>query len=204
MSGIVNKKDIKYLVSRNELFGSIHEKYGAPPGWTRPPGFISLCKIILEQQVSLASANAHFLKLNNYIKEFTPAEILKLTDLEMRTCQVSRQKSTYLRSLSNAVIKGNINLEELPRLQQSEARKKLTGMKGIGDWTADIYFLFCLQEKDIFPIGDIAIINTIKELSNVYSKEEIIRLAETWKPLRSLATYFLWHYYLKKRNRNPP
>jgi len=89
----------------------------------------------------------------------------------------------------------------LPKLSYEEVRRKLTGIKGIGDWTTDIYLMFCLQAKDIFPLGDIALITTIKELTKVKTQGGIIRLTEKWKPLRSLAAYFLWHYYLKKRNR---
>ena len=133
--------------------------------------------------------------------EFTPSNILKLTDEEMRTCQISRQKTKYLRALSTAIISGDIDLEELPKLNETEIRKQLTSIKGIGNWTTDIYLMFCLQSKDIFPIGDIAVVNTIKELSDAKTKEEIILLAEKWKPFRSLAVYFFWHYYLKKRNR---
>lgn len=199
---IVNKNDTIALITTDEIFAFIYDKYGSPPSWSRPQGFISLSKIILEQQVSLSSANAHFIKLNEYLPEFTPKEILKLTDEEMRDCQVSRQKSTYLRALSSAIIEGELDLHELPALTQSEARTQLISIKGIGDWTADIYLMFCLQEKDIFPLGDIAVINTIKELSLAKTREEIISLSEKWKPLRSLAAYFLWHYYLKKRNRN--
>ncbi len=202
MNNIVNQKDIKKLTSAYELFAFINSKYGSPPNWTRPQGFVSLSMIILEQQVSLASANAHFLTLNNYLAAFTPGEIIKLSDEEMKNCQISRQKSKYLRGLSFAILNGNINLEELAQMSHSEARKQLTNLKGIGNWTADIYLMFCLQAKDIFPIGDIAVINTIKELSNAKSKNEIMLLTEKWRPLRSLATYFLWHYYLKKRNRN--
>jgi len=198
---IVNNKDIKQLTNKFEIFAFINDKYGPPPNWTRPQGFISLSKIILEQQVSLASANAHFLKLNSYLKEFTPEEILKLSDEEMKTCQVSHQKSMYLRSLSVAVINRDLDLDGLSKLSLQEVRTQLTNIKGIGNWTTDIYLMFCLQVKDIFPTGDIAIINTIKELSNAESKEEIILLTENWKPLRSLAAYFLWHYYLKKRGK---
>lgn len=198
---IVNPKHIKQLTNTDNIFAFINEKYGAPPNWTRPQGFVSLSKIILEQQVSLASANAHFLKLNSYLVEFTPTNILKLTDEEMRNCQISRQKTKYLRALSTAILNGGVDLEELPKLDEYEIRKKLTSIKGIGDWTTDIYLMFCLQSKDIFPIGDIAVVNTVKELSDAKTKEEIILLSEKWKPFRSLAVYFLWHYYLKKRNR---
>jgi DNA-3-methyladenine glycosylase II len=198
---IVNPKHIKQLTNAHKIFALINKNYGAPPNWTRPQGFISLSKIILEQQVSLASANAHFLKLNSYLVEFTPSNILKLTDEEMRSCQISRQKAKYLRALSTAIISGDVDLEELPKLNETEIRKQLTSIKGIGDWTTDVYLMFCLQSKDIFPIGDIAVVNTVKELSDAKTKEEIILLAEQWKPLRSLAVYFLWHYYLNKRNR---
>jgi DNA-3-methyladenine glycosylase II len=204
MSAIVNPKDVKRLISSHKLFATIHETYGVPPAWSRPQGFISLSKIILEQQVSLASANAHFQKLNSYISEFSPREILKLTDEEMRTCQISRQKSNYLRELSTAILNGGINLGELPELKETEIRERLTNIKGIGNWTTDIYLMFCLQSKDIFPVGDIAVVNTVRELTKAKKREDILELSEKWKPIRSLATYFLWHYYLKKRNREVP
>ncbi len=201
MVSIVNDKDIIKLLALDKLFSTIYEKYGSPPNWKRPKGFISLSKIILEQQVSLASANAHFLKLNNYLKDFTPINMLKLADEEIRNCQISRQKTKYLRALSLAVIEGDLNIESLETFDEAEIRKQLTSINGIGNWTADIYLLFCLQSKDIFPIGDIAVVNTIKELTNAKTKEEILILSENWKPYRSLATYFLWHNYLSKRSR---
>ncbi len=198
---IVNPQSIAQLIKTDKIFAFITEKYGIPPNWERPQGFVSLSKIILEQQVSLSSANAHFIKLNDYLDEFTPSNILRLTDEEMRSCQISRQKAKYLRALSTAILHGDIVLEELPKLTEAEIREQLTNIKGIGNWTTDIYLMFCLQSKDIFPVGDIALVNTMKELTVGKTTEEIILLAEKWKPLRSLATYFLWHYYLKKRNR---
>lgn len=201
MKNIVNQQDIQNLISTDDLFTQIHDKYGQPPNWTRPQGFVSLSRIILEQQVSLASAEAHFNKLNKYLQEFTPQNILKLSDEEMRKCQISRQKARYLRELSTSIIRGELNLDEFSSLNEPQIRRKLTRIKGIGDWTADIYLMFCLQSKDILPIGDVAIVNTVIELTDSKTKDEIILVAEKWKPLRSLAAYFLWHYYLSKRNR---
>lgn len=198
---IVNRTDIKKLTSSHKIFTFIKDKYGIPPNWQRPEGFISLSKIILEQQVSLASAEAHFIKLNSYLPEFSPSEILKLSDEEMKACQISWQKSKYLRALSQALLKKDLEFEELPKLNSEEVRKKLTSIKGIGDWTTDIYLMFCLQSKDIFPLGDIALITTIKELTKVKTNSGIVRLTQKWKPYRSLAAYFLWYYYLMKRNR---
>jgi len=204
MSKIVNSKDVKTLITSHKIFATIHHLYGEPPNWSRPQGFISLAKIILEQQVSLASANAHFIKLNSYLKEFSPPEILKLSDEEMRECQISRQKAKYLRELSMAIQNKSLHLDLLSTLEHEEVRKQLTGIKGIGNWTADIYQMFCLQSADIFPMGDVAVINTVKELTKLKTAEKIFKLSEQWKPYRSLATYFLWHYYLQKRGRIVP
>jgi DNA-3-methyladenine glycosylase II len=198
---IVNNLDIKKLTSSHNLFLKIKQKYGIPPNWQRPEGFVSLCRIILEQQVSLASAEAHFIKLKNYLPEFSPSEILKLNDEEMRVCQISKQKAKYLRALSEAVINKELDFDMLSRMDADFIRKKLTNIKGIGNWTTDIYLMFCLQSKDIFPLGDIALINTIKELTKVRSEKGVDRFTQKLKPFRSLAAYFLWFYYLKKKNR---
>lgn len=198
---IVNKKDCIKLLKIDPVFADIHALYGEPPNWSRPPGFVSLSKIILEQQVSLASAKAHFEKLNGYISEFTPQNILQLNDEEMRSCQISRQKAYYLRALSTAIENKEINLDAFSGMKEEEIRPQLTQIKGIGQWTSDIYLMFCLQSRDIFPIGDIALVNTVKELTDARTREEIIARAESWQPLRSLASFFLWHYYLRKRNR---
>ena len=198
---IVNQVDIKRLMKTDPVFKLIHKQYGQPPNWSRPAGFVSLCKIILEQQVSLASANAHFKKLSSYLPAFQPEYILRLTDTEMRECQVSRQKMKYLRELSNAILMKSLELDELPGCKVSTIREKLTSIKGIGKWTTDIYLMFCLQEKDVLPLGDIAVIKTIRELWEVTSTGDIETLAERWTPVRSLASYYLWHYYLCKRNR---
>jgi DNA-3-methyladenine glycosylase II len=199
---IVNPNGIEQLIKKDQIFAFIKELYGVPPNWSRPQGFISLSKMILEQQVSLASANAHFVKLNSFIDGFTPSNILSLTDEEMRTCQISRQKAKYLRALSTAILTEELNLEELQELNEHEIRKQLTAIKGIGHWTTDVYLMFCLQAQDIFPIGDIALVNTVKELTTAKTTDEIMLLAEKWRPYRSLAVYFFWHYYLKKRNRS--
>lgn len=197
----MNQDDLDILFKKDKILREIHSLYGNPPNWQRELGFVTLSKIILEQQVSLESARAHFNKLNDFIGEFIPGNILKISDEEMRNCFISRQKAKYLRELSKAILSGELNLEEIHQLEESEIRRKLTSVKGIGNWTVDVYLLFSLEKKDIFPIGDIAVVNAMKELYNVSSKEEILKISEKWKPFRSLATYFMWHYYLNKRGR---
>jgi DNA-3-methyladenine glycosylase II len=119
----------------------------------------------------------------------------------MRSCQISRQKSSWLRLLSSAIIDNFLDLEKISVKSEEEIRKELTNIKGIGNWTVDVYLMFCLQAKNMLPIGDIALFNTIKELTPANTKEEMISFAERLKPLRSLATYFLWHHYLEKRKK---
>lgn len=201
MEPIVNKNDLKILLEKDEILAGVYAQYGVPPNWQREPGFVTLCKIILEQQVSLESARAHFNKLNEFLDEFRPGNILKLSDDEMRNCFISRQKAKYLRELSEAVVSEKLVLDEIHQSEEKEIREKLTSIKGIGNWTTDVYLLFCLQHKDIFPMGDIAVINSIKELYKIHSKEEILTVSEKWKPFRSLGTYFMWHFYLNKRGR---
>ncbi len=203
MQSIVNPRAIRALQKREKRFAEIIRLHGLPPSWSRPQGFESLAKIILEQQVSLESANAHFRKLKSALPAFVPEELLQLTDEQMRACQVSRQKTKYLRALAEAVLSEQLELHTLENLSEPEIRAQLTEIKGIGNWTADIYLMFCLQSPDIFPAGDIAVIQAARELFALDSKEAVIAQSEKWKPYRSLAAYLLWHSYLKKRNRNP-
>lgn len=197
---IVNERDIRVL-RQCDIINNIHKMYGKPPSISRPEGFETLVKIILEQQLSLASAKAHFDKLQAYVKTITPISILELSPTELRACQLSRQKARYVIALARAIVDQELNLEDLSHATEAEVRAQLTAIKGIGDWTAEVYLMFSLQAKDIFPLGDIAIINTMKELTMISSKQAALDRAAAWRPLRSLASYYLWHYYLKKRNR---
>lgn len=201
MQGIVNDGDVAKLKKKDKTISFAIEKYGVPPNWKRDPGFISLCRIILEQQVSLESANAHYKRLDAYLNSFSPNEILKLTDEEMRECQISRQKATYLRALSNAIFEKQIKLEDLGSIDEEAIRENLMAIKGIGKWTSDIYLMFCLQKKDVFPIGDIAVVKTVRELYNIETTKEVILVSDKWRPFRSLGSYCMWNYYLKSRNR---
>ena len=200
MQGIVNDEDIGKLKKKDKTISFAIEKHGIPPNWKRDPGFVSLSRIILEQQVSLESANAHFMKLNDYVKSFSPKELLRLTDIEMRECQISRQKASYLRTLANAIIDNYLNLDDLAVMEEDAIRKDLMAIKGIGKWTSDIYLMFCLQRKDIFPIGDIAVVKTVKELYKIEGREDILAVSEKWIPFRSLGSYCMWNYYLKSRH----
>jgi DNA-3-methyladenine glycosylase II len=173
--------------------------HGYPPLWARPNTFETLVHIILEQQVSLASALSALNKLRERVPELTPAQVLLLTDEEFRACYCSRQKTAYIKYLAEAILTEKINLEQFEQLPDDEIRAQLVTLKGIGNWTVDVYLMFVLQRADIFPIGDLAAVNAlkrVKELQAGATREEIITIAERWQPYRTIATMILWHYYL--------
>ena len=192
---------IHYLSEKDPIFKTIVEKYGLPVIPVRPQGFETLVLLILEQQVSIDSAKATFLKLKAKHNHFIPEKLLESSDEEYRNLGVSRQKTSYIKALATALLNKDLDLESLPTKSAQEVREELIKIKGIGHWTIDIYLMFCLQAPDLIPLGDIAVINTIKELLNIHDKEEMERYALQWSPHRSLATFLLWHYYLKQRNR---
>jgi len=193
---------IRYLCDKEEALKGIVQKYGNPFIPARPQGFVTLCKLILEQQVSIDSAKACFQKIEARLGDVSPETISKCSEEELKSCGVSRQKISYLKILAKAVSE-ELDLESFNSKSADEVRNELIKIKGIGHWTIDVYLMFSLQSPDIIPLGDIAVVNTIKELFDVHTKEEMERLSENWKPYRSMATFMLWHHYLEKRNRKP-
>ena len=190
------------LARKDRHLFTIIRQYGYPPIWTRKGNFQTLIHIILEQQVSLASARAALNKLKEKIGIITAKKLLTLSDKELKTCYFSRQKTVYARCLANAIVSKQIILKKFSDLDNAEIRRQLKTIKGIGDWTVDVYLLFALQRTDIFPLGDLAMVNALKEvkqLSKETKQEELLKLAERWRPYRSVATMLLWHYYIQKR-----
>jgi DNA-3-methyladenine glycosylase II len=150
----------------------------------------------------LASARAALNKLREKIGIITPKKLLTLSDKELRACYFSRQKTVYARCLANTIVSNQVILKTFPDLDDAKIRRQLKTIKGIGDWTVDVYLLFALQRTDIFPLGDLAMVNALKEvkqLSKETKQEELLKLGERWRPYRSIATMLLWHYYIQKR-----
>jgi len=192
---------IEYLSEKDSIFRHIVEKYGTPIIPKRPQGFETLVLLILEQQVSIDSAKATFLKLKEKHLVFQPEILVSVSDEEFRAVGVSRQKTSYIKALSTAILDKEIDLESLAVKTPVQVREELVKIKGIGNWTVDIYLMFCLQAPDLLPLGDIAVVNTIKELLGIHEKEAMEAHSLKWSPYRSFATFLLWHYYLNKRNR---
>ena len=192
---------IQYLSEKDAVFKLIIDKYGMPILPKRPQGFETLVLLILEQQVSIDSAKATFLKLKAKHTNFNPESLLSFSDEEYRNIGVSRQKASYIKALSHSIINNHIDIDSLATKSSQEVRDELIKIKGIGNWTIDVYLMFSLQAPDVIPLGDIAVINTIKELLNIHDKQEMETYVSNWSPYRSVATFILWHYYLNKRNR---
>ena len=195
------KEAIDFLIKTDKIFHTIIETYGIPEIPSRPQGFETLSLLILEQQVSIDSAKATFNKLKTQVKVFLPENLIILSDQEYRICGVSRQKTKYIKCLSETILNETLDLKSLALKEAETVREELIKIKGIGNWTIDVYLMFSLQKQDIIPLGDIAVVNTMKELLAIHTKEEMENYAQKWKPYRSMATYLLWHYYLRKRNR---
>ncbi len=194
------------LASNDAHLAAIIKQYGYPPLWSRPNTFETLVHLILEQQVSLASALSALNKLREKVGEVRPENVLLLSDEELKACYFSRQKTKYVRHLAEAMVSGQLDLETMTALPDTEIRAKLTALKGIGNWTTDVYLMFVLQHADIFPIGDLAAVNALKRVKQLppeTSKDEILAIINAWQPYRTVAAMLLWHWYLKAPNKPP-
>ena len=209
MKPAISALDIKSLntISRrlakaDEHFALVLNRYGPPPLWNRPPGFETLLQIILEQQVSLASAKACYDKLCVRLKKVTPRKLLMLDDAEMKRVGFSRQKTGYARHLAEAVVNKSILFDDLTNRPDHEVKSELMQLKGVGEWTSDIYLLMALLRPDIMPKGDIALHTAWHKLSGKPrpTSDEFLAIAQRWRPYRSVAARMLWHFYLSERN----
>ena len=191
---IQNDPDLKLII----------DQYGYPPIWKRAASFETIIHIILEQQVSLASALATLKKLKEKIINVTPQNVLALSNEELKNCYFSRQKILYVQHLANVILAGQLDLVSLAEKDNDTVRSELTKIKGIGNWSVDVFLMMVLQRADLFPLNDIALIKSVREtkhLSKEIPKETIADIAAKWKPYQTIAAFILWHGYLKKRNR---
>ncbi len=202
MIAIELAKACEILVSRDPDLARTLDRLGPPPLWNREPGFPTLVHIILEQQVSLASAKAAFDKLAARVGPLEPDPFLELEDAELKAIGFSGQKGRYCRQLAQAILVGSLDLDDLPLLTDDQVRTELTKITGIGRWTADIYLLMALGRPDVWPRGDLALHKAVQDLKGFeapVSPSEFEELGEPWQPWRSVAARILWNHYL-----NPP
>ena len=195
---------IARLSARDPALGEVVEQYGAPPRWKRPQGFATLVLLILEQQVSLASAKATFARLEERAGEIAPAAILALGEERMKEAGLSRQKARYVHGLAEAVAAGTVNFRKLARADDEAVRAALIPIKGVGDWTVDIYLLSALQRPDVWPARDLALQEGARAVRGLDARPDeaaMQEIGEAWRPWRSVAARILWHQYLSTRRR---
>ncbi len=188
-----------FLASIDPDLGRIYARLGPPPLWERPPGFPTLVWIILEQQVSLASASAAFHKLERALGAVTPEGFVRLSEAELKQIGFSGQKSSYCRLLAQGLLSRQLDVDRLDQLDDLAVRAELVKLKGIGPWTADIYLLMALLRPDIWPAADLALVKAVQEVKSLPARpgpEEMERIAAPWRPWRAVAARMLWQHYL--------
>ena len=204
----LNKKlllqGVDELVSKDKALARLVTHFGPPPLWGRKPGFATLVQIILEQQVSLASAAAVFKKLELAIPKVTPEHVRGLSADGLRELGFTQQKAGYCEQLAALILSGQVNLNRLERMDDTTAHDSLLKIKGIGPWTANIYLLMALRRPDIWPDGDMALAESVRRMKKLKERpdyERLNKMALKWKPWRSVAARILWHAYLSEQKR---
>jgi DNA-3-methyladenine glycosylase II len=192
---------VRVLRRRDADLARILENFGPPPLWAREPGFPTLVHMILEQQVSLASARAAYDRLLERVTPLTPAGFLQLDATELRAIGFSRQKAGYCRLLAESVRDNRLNLDAVAAMDDLAAHGELLRIKGVGEWTADIYLLMALRRPDVWPRGDLALAKAMRRLKRLRSHpspERIESISASWRPWRAVAARILWHDYLSR------
>jgi DNA-3-methyladenine glycosylase II len=187
------------LAARDADLAGILDRHGPPPLWAREPGFETLVAIILEQQVSLRSGAAALARLRLAAGEIAPDAVAALSEDGARAAGLTRQKARYVVELARSVVDGRFEPKALETLDDDDARSDLTGLLGVGRWTADIYLLMALGRPDVWPDGDLALASAMrraKSLASLPDAAEQRTIAESWRPWRAVAARLLWHAYL--------
>ena len=193
----------KTLARRDNDLASILKSLGPPPLWARPPGFSTLVKIILEQQVSLASAASLYARLKKNTTPFRPARMIELGEAHLKSQGLTRQKTAYCLDLAEALNNKRLRLSQLTVMSDADVKAALMEIKGLGSWSADVYLLMVLRRPDIFPATDLALVTAVTELKQLPARpntDQFLKMAEAWRPYRSVAARMLWQYYLAKRS----
>lgn len=196
------REGLRRLSEVDADLGEIVRELGPPPLWLRDPGFPTLIHIILEQQVSLASAKAAFDKLLLAARPLTPESFLRLDDDALRVIGFSRQKTDYTRGLARAIVGGSLDLAALEKASDAAVRESLTALKGVGSWTAEIYLLMALGRHDVWPrldLGLLIAVQRVKRLAARPTSDQMSAIAEAWRPWRAVAARILWHDYLSRQ-----
>jgi DNA-3-methyladenine glycosylase II len=198
------REGVRVLASRDADLAQIVRRLGDPPIWGRRPGFSTLVRIILEQQVSLDSALAMYRRLDQHVGGTTPDAVCGLEVDGLRQLGFTRQKAAYCHGLAMRVRDGSLNLGAVARASDAEGRAWLLAVPGLGPWSVDIYYLMALRRPDVWPHGDLALaasLRDVKRLGTRPDRRDQEALSDRWRPWRSVAARILWLHYLAARGR---
>lgn len=196
---------VQQLARREPRLAALLRANGEPPFWSRRPGFRTLALIILEQQVSLASARSALVRLERRIGRVGVTRVAACDEAELRAAGITRQKAAYLVGAAHAIAAGRPRLSALARLGDEAVREQLVQLRGIGAWSAEVYLLMALRRADAWPPGDLALaiaLREVFELDSMPGAVELLARAEPWRPFRAVAARMLWHDYLLRRGRD--
>ena len=189
---------LEALAVRDRDIAEAYARCGLPPVRSSPDGFAGLLHVIVCQQVSAAAGRAILGRLEAAVRPMTPRRLLKLDDEALRQVGLSRPKMRYCRGLAEDLASGRLDLAAIHGLDDAAAIDRITRVKGLGRWSAECYLLFALKRPDVWPADDLAVQTALQRLKGLPARpttKEMDRLAEPWRPYRSAAARFLWHYY---------
>ncbi|MEE4210655.1 MAG: hypothetical protein V2I43_15490 [Parvularcula sp.] len=195
------------LAERCGVIGHVLSVTG-PPRWrARPGGFPGLARIMIEQQLSVASANAILTRVVAATDGLIPQGVLAVPDDELRRLGLSRPKIRYLNSLAKEVTEGRLAFEDLAGMSDGDAAKALVSLLGVGPWTASVYLLFCENRRDLWPRADVALLAAHRKAGGTFERSAI-RDFDAWAeefyaPHRGVAAHLLWGYLAHLRGRAP-
>lgn len=195
------------LCGRDADLAAVVGRLGVPPLWARRPGFPSLVRIVLEQQVSLLAARTMYERLRRHVGSVTPESIARLGVDGLRSLGLTRQKSSYCHGLATALRDGHMDLAAIARAADDAGRRALLQVRGLGPWSVDIYYLMALRRPDVWPDGDLALavaLREVKQLASLPTRQEQRSVAARWTPWRSVAARILWAHYLAARGQYTP
>lgn len=189
------EKAKKDLIGKDKKLGKIIDSYPKDFLFSKSDPFYTLARSIIGQQISVQAAQAVWNRYEKKVRKVSPTNTLNMHYMSLKSCGLSRQKITYLKSLSNSFIKKEISPSKWYKYSDDEIIAELVKIKGIGTWTAEMYLIFNLCRPDVFPADDLGLIKGICNCYNLkypITKEHAIKISKKWKPYRSVATWYFW------------
>jgi DNA-3-methyladenine glycosylase II len=195
----VIRKHLSALRRKNKAISQAIKTVGFPKSRKMRPGFATLIRIIVDQQVSVAAGASIWKRLELACDGIVEhSRIIALAEPGLRSCGLSGQKARYALGVAEAILSGTLNLDALHKHDDDKVRSALIALKGIGPWTADIYLMFGMGRTDVWPVGDLVLQHSARAMLGLRSRPtpaKLEKIGESWRPYRSSAALMLWHYW---------